>query len=622
MPNDTLPVREPIGEGESLTGFVRRHVLAMGYESFARLLNLAEDSTFPRQLENLNRGPLLTALATLLRRDADELLELTIHQGDRRSVSNDFDPSRRRICPSCIADCPTRENLLWLLRPMVVCPEHGVLLIDRCRRCDRALSSQRLDLLRCRCGENISAGDSEPLGNAALDAARAVQAWFALDEPDGIGLRREQNFWWLGRLQAAIFKAPTWLGRTRLEMQLPAAAPPEVVAWLAATELLRTWPRNVAEFLDEFQESEGGSRPTTRIGRSFSRLLGDAERLERSGYGVPAEVLRTYLLERYTRGHLSGKGSLFRDPHQRRKISERPWIAQTVAAEMLGLRTPSVAELVRRNVLQGRIQVSGTRGRTNGVVSRASIVEYARRMNGALSVKQIAEQLGMAGTRVLELIRADLLPDSIRGPLGWRVPLDSFAALQALLRKLPRLQPAESGWIPISAALRRFGVRGVSLVRIAQRLLSGELSARRTNETVKFSGLSFRAEELHRLTRSTQEERYAETGYALTQLGPVLFLGRSLRPIVLRKWIAAGLLRGSRQRKAWHITSEEVVRFRATYCLAREARSLLQIARSTLDLRQAQRRLVPVYGRLTHPGAGASVFLRADVERLLAARIA
>jgi hypothetical protein len=632
-----LPIREPPFPDESLTGFVRRHVLGMGYESFARLLSIIEGERFPRQLENLTDRVSLTDLAILLRREPEELVAMTVHrrtgvaeQQDRtrgedddharRSLADYFDPSRRRVCVACLAEQPAQEKLSWLLRPLAVCPEHGVLLLDRCPMCDRALLAPRLELTTCRCGASLSLRPSEKVGAAALEIFRTIRGWFDGERLASLDLQGEALFRWLARLHVAVEKTPDWIARTRLELDLLPTISQETVAWSAAAQLLRTWPRDVTEFLDEFQESESSTRPSTRIGRAFSRLLGDAERLESSGYATPAETLREYLLSRYTRGHLSGKGSLFRSAAQRRRIAERPWISQTSAARMLKLRPPTVAELVRRNVLQGRIRVSGGRGRTNGVVSRESVVEYRHRLESALTVKQVAEQLGIACPRVLDLIRADVLTAAVRGPGGWRIPADVVTEILERLRQLPVNPPGD--WIPLSEALRRFGVGGLSLTRILQLLIADEISARRKGDTVTLASLCFSVDELRRHSRAQQIDALTESGYALIQLGRMLFPGRPLRPIVLRKWIAAGLLRGARDRKSWNIAAEEVARFRASYCLAREACSLLNIARSTLDVWQRRKQLVPIYSRLTHPGAGTPVYLRADVERLAASRAA
>ena len=93
-----LPIREPFQPGESLTSFVRRHVVAMGYEHLGRLLSQAERTKFPRHLELLGRGPPLVALTQLLRRDAEELFGLTIHAWAETLVLRERAAPRPTVC--------------------------------------------------------------------------------------------------------------------------------------------------------------------------------------------------------------------------------------------------------------------------------------------------------------------------------------------------------------------------------------------------------------------------------------------------------------------------------------------------------------------------------------------
>jgi len=636
MSPNALPIRETPYPDESLTGLVRRYVVAMGYESFSRLLTLVDGERFPRHLENLRCGPTLTALAKLLRREPGQLVPLTIPRepvqfprqrqpdhaagGEVRFSGTAFDPSRRRVCAACLAEQPDREKLSWLFRPLEICPEHGVLLQDRCADCGRAFAANRLDLVRCRCGASVSSRTPERLSTAAIDIARTIRTWFEGRPLAPWNLAGSLLHQWSERLQVAVTRTSAWVARTRWELDLSANFRTESVAWLGAAELLRKWPAGITEFLDEFQESESSGLPSTRIGRAFSRLLRDAERLEQAGCNGPAETFREYLLERYTRGHLSGKGSLFRDARQRERIVERPWISQTEAARLLKLRPPAVAELVRRKILEGHVRISGRRGRTNGVVRREAVVAYGRRLVGAISVAEAAERLGTSSPRILDLIRAEVLKDAVRSSIGWRIPADVVVELTDRFRRLPI--NTKHNRLPLSEALRRFGVRGLSLAPLLRSLIDGELNAWREGESAKLRDLRFDPTELRNLTCERKLRTPAESGYTLLELGRSLFVGRSLRPIVLRKWIAAGLLNATRRRKSWHVAAEEVARFRATYCLAREVCSLLDVARSTLDVWQRRRRLVPVYSRSTHPGAGTPVYLRVDVDRLALARAA
>ena len=60
-----LPARALPYPGESLTGYVRRHVTIMGYDSLRQLLSLMESVEFPPHLDQLGMGAAMTALAGL-----------------------------------------------------------------------------------------------------------------------------------------------------------------------------------------------------------------------------------------------------------------------------------------------------------------------------------------------------------------------------------------------------------------------------------------------------------------------------------------------------------------------------------------------------------------------------
>lgn len=634
-----LPLRESPQAGESLTSFTRRHNVAMGYENLHRLLTLLEESKFPRHMELLGRGPLLSALASLLRRDPEELVGMTVHAWadalvlraqnapvpascDAQTVLRFFDAAHRRICPLCVEVSPVWERLVWTFRPLVICPDHAVFLIDRCPQCRRTFLPRRLDIAVCRCGASFAGIPAVTASVAVIEATHFMLKRLRRPPLSSLDLPSAAWFAWLDRLQSAILKTPTWLRRTRLEMELLESVGDEATAWLAAAEMILAGSSRQAEFLDEFQTLDRRCTPSTRIGRTFGQLLRDAERLERLGYAAPADGLRRYLLERYTRGHLNSKGILFRGPEHRRQLEDRPWITQTDAARFLHLRQPTIAELVRRGILQGSIQVSGPRGRTNGVVSRSSVAAYVRRLETAVSVRETAVRLGIDTPRVLELIRENVLTDAVRGPLGWLIPLDCVTGILDCVKQLPDLPVDRGRWIPFREALRRFGIGEFSVVRIVQLVRDEQLSARRDPAAPTLRGLYLDGTELRLRSRQAQAERRTASGYSLSHVAAALFPDRPIRVAVLRKWMDAGILRAERCRKAWRITPEEVTRFRATYCLAQEVCTLLNVARSTLDRWIIERRIVPVYSRRTHPGAGTPIFFRADVQRLAALRAA
>ena len=68
----------------------------------------------------------------------------------------------------------------------------------------------------------------------------------------------------------------------------------------------------------------------------------------------------------------------------------------------------------------------------------------------------------------------------------------------------------------------------------------------------------------------------------------MLFPGRPIKSTVIKKWIAAGLLKARKSGRARLVAAEEVERFRLEYCLAEEACRILGITRSTLSHWEAE----------------------------------
>ena len=370
MPPYSLPIRElPLPE-ESLTSFVRRHVEGMGYETIARLLTLVDEVELPPHLDHLGRGPPLVALSALLGHPSESLANMTVHvfaesvvlqplgappatQFDSKTLLRFFDPVHPRVCPECLRSGIPYERLSWSFRALPICLEHGTTLLNRCPACNRQARPARLDLITCKCGFQLTESPGSSIGPMALSSASLIQRCFQGEPFATLDLSPAAALAWLERLHVAVARTPSWVEQTRETMQLPSSVGNESVAWLAAGELLDIGPMHFAEFLDVYQSIAKHCSTSTGVNRAFGHLLRDAAHLEKLGYPGPAEILRQYLLGRYSQGHLSGKTTLFRQPKNQQQLHTRDWIPQTAAAQQLGIRGPALTRLVRQQVLQG-----------------------------------------------------------------------------------------------------------------------------------------------------------------------------------------------------------------------------------------------------------------------------
>jgi len=628
-----LPAREPLLQGESLESLIRRHALAMGYECLGRISTLIrERGEVPPSFNHLSKGPVMEGLGELFSVSARELLKSTVHRFaeqlvlvqqdephpmacDSKTILRFFRRGTSPVCPECLREEPVYERLLWSFAPLSICSVHGVALMDRCPSCRRPLSPSRLDIHRCRCGHLLTDTQQIVLSVHMMSLCQSIQGWLQGETPLIPGLTIAAQFWWLERLTGAVIRTPSWLAQLRERDGILEEMSDQSLAWLAAAEMLAHWPKRFEEFLEVFQTVAKHRLTSTGVSRSFGLLLREAKWLEDMGYAAPAEVLRQYLLERYTLGHLNAKICLFQDS-ARTRMKDRPWLTQTQAAKRLGVRHGAVAELIQRGLLEGEVRAAGIRGRSVGVVNRESVQALRRQLSSSVTVLAAAKRLGIGRHAILEMVHRNLLEMSVRTAKGWLIPEDAVEDWEMFSQRLPGRSGASVDWLTLREATMRFGKSGFTLAVILELIQTGEVEACQSCDGSSLGTILVDQMDLKSNQDQVLMKRYSEEGYPVHRLAKVLIPGRPLKAVVLQKWIAAGLLVAQSHDRIQIISPDEVNRFRTTYCLADEACVRLGISRTTLSRWEEVGQITAAYSRHSHHRAGASVFLRGDVERL------
>lgn len=629
-----LPAREPPLPGESLESLVRRHALAMGYECVGRISALVrERGEVPPSFNHLSEGSVLGGLGELFGISTRGLLKSTVHRFaeqlmivrlnesspavcDPKTVSRFFRRGTSPVCPECLHEEPVYERLLWSFAPLPICSVHGIALIDRCPGCRRPLSPTRLDIRYCGCGQLLTDNPWVRLPDQLTSLSETVQSWLLGGRLLVPGLSIAAQFWWLERLTSAVTRTPSWLAQLRERDGISEELSDQSLAWLAASEILVHWPKRFDEFLEVYQTVTKHQLTSTGVSRSFGLLLREAKWLEEMGYPAPAEVLRQFLLERHTRGHLNTKVCLFQDAANIR-LKDRPWLTQTQAAKLLGIRHGAIADLVQRGLLDGEVRPAGARGRSVGLVGRESVQTLCRQLSSSVTVLVAAKRLGIGRHAVLEMVHRNLLGKSVRTAKGWVIPEKTIEEWEAFAQRLPNQSGISMNWLTLRDATRRFGKSGFTLAVILELVRSGEVEACQSCDGSSLGTILVDQMDLESNQDRILTKRHSEEGYPVHSLSGVLIPGRPLKAIVLQKWIEAGLLFAKCFGQIRIISQEEVNRFRTTYCLADEVCAFLGISRTTLSRWQQSGRIMAVYSRRSHEGAGASVFLRSDVERLV-----
>lgn len=634
-----LPARERLLPGESLASLLRRTSDTMGYESVRRLLGLVQDqSRLPWNINHLSPGPALEALACLLKTSPGELLQATVHRFgsalvlstndqaqveacDRKTILRYFSAGSP-VCPHCLRDDPVpHDRLIWSFRPIPICTHHGVMLIDRCSACGQRLRPDRDHQFRCRCGRDLRDVQPAAVSNDTIDLSQQVEGWLSDQHSPLAKMTTAACLWWAERLAKAAGKTPTWMRRIADELGIEVDCSAESLAWLAAFQILTNWPDRLETFLNEFQRVPKYQHTSTGIGRSFGSLLRHVAQLEQLGFATPADALRKHLLRHYKLGHLSKKVCLFQTTKSG-VLSTRTWMTQTEAAKSLRLRHGAVVDLIEGGILTGEVHQAGRSGRSVGLVSRDSVDQLKRDLKTAIGTVEAAKRLGISRHRVLDLNHAGLLPRTVRTSQGWRIPKIAIESVESIYRILPTVKQANSGWLTARQATRQFGPGGLTFVRLLQQVQMERIRARRLERANDFAGLLVSKTDLERVMPDVSLQHFASNGCPLHSLAKILFSERPMKEPVLKKWIQLGLLNAQRAGRAQVVAAEEVERFRSTYCLFSHACKILGISRATLARWETDGRIQPVYGRRVTPGAGFSLYRRADLEHLQAERVA
>lgn len=630
-----LPAREPLLPDESLASLIRRTSDAMGYETPGRIRALLKDSVeVPAHWNHVPTGPVMQRLEILLRQSQSSTVGATVHSYasrlmlvassaapamlcDSTTILKYFQSARPPVCPTCLAeDAQPYERLAWSMRAVPVCLQHSRYLTSACPKCQRRLRPDRCDATMCRCGFDFRNVPPRVVPTPTAQLLGRIDQWFRGDALPLDTLPTCAFLWWFERLTSAVKKLPDWIARTADALSLDSSAPEDLAAWLTAADILDGWPQQLFVFLDDFQRVTKHRTTATGLTRSFGLLLREAKLLEDLGYSLPADALRQYLTDHYTAGHVTSKVCLFSTAKHAELLESRPWISLTEADEILHFRQGGSAALLERGILTGAVRSARPGHRTVGLVSRESVDKVAHDLKTALSVSEVGKSLGLGRSRVLQLIKADLLPRAIRTTGGWRIPRVSVDQLLGLVHASPDSGKQSKIWLDVRQATRQFGPSGLNFVRMLRLIQAGQVRVRRSESGANFRGLLISASDLKNAREAIHRMRDEEEGFPLNRLAQHLFPDRPIKDIVLRKWIALGLLRASRDGRAWAVSTDEVNRFRREYCLLSEAAQLLDIHNKTLLRWIADGILTPVYGPRSTAGGGFHLLRRSDVAQL------
>ena len=190
-----LPLRLAPQSGESLAGFVMRLATRNLFSSPSWIADVA-DVAFPglqthncdlRNLSVITDIDEKTLRGMASWRETDDMVHFP---GGLLVPHRLFPLESRRFCPLCMKESPY-HRAIWDVKPLDVCPLHGVKLESACR-CGRPVTWQDQAVDRCECGSLLSQRPTQNVGDKV--STLCAQIWRLADIVPG-PLSMPRSFW-------------------------------------------------------------------------------------------------------------------------------------------------------------------------------------------------------------------------------------------------------------------------------------------------------------------------------------------------------------------------------------------------------------------------------------------
>jgi hypothetical protein len=453
-----LVVRGDIQPNESLAGYIVRLSQANGLRGRTQLLHMAGlTSGFDGRPDSLDR------LASLTCTDVCDLQQASfapVATDPKRHSFNGSPVSRAhlltegaRTCPACIEE-DGYASRFWHLRAYAACHRHGALLVDRCLRCRRSLSWERLSLTECVCGAEIVMRGPAPTDVVKLSGLMVMAAKGAAPAPfEASQLAGISGLVW--------FFGASLIGDVR-ERRAALASKASVDTTVA---ILEQGARFAWDWRDSFRgwALDRFHRPDARIGlhKEFGPELFRLRAAFEDTCPFVIDDLRSFFAEHWQGFMLRRESYFCVGPRVPR------FITATDAARILGISINRIDGFIR----DGRIAaVERLSGRRQYRAIRSDGVEALRRhLASLLTPEEAAAAIGVSSSRLQQLARRGFIAAELKISQTRRFDVKH---LQNFCMSLASEQRAVT-----EASVRLTDVRTRSLVDLIRHIQAGHLNA-------------------------------------------------------------------------------------------------------------------------------------------------
>ncbi len=478
-------------------------------------------------------------------------------------VPDDFNHRIVRWCPGCLANSGVIRGP-WALKLYCACTSHGVLLCDRCPKCQRKQRLEYGEIRYCLCGFWLGAAPTPTASGPLLRLHEAINASIfggdipvSFPELDVAAWQRVIRY-----LGPFTENSPPTYSSGRISGLHRLATASTVIT--GAAHLLDQWPNNFNGLLASIQNRK---EVAISVRRTFGRLYRVLYvNLSGDCFQFLRDAFEDYLLENWP-GFVCKRNRLFKPA----TVANHPRLTITQAASLAGTAPSVVRHLLQATLIAGG-EASLPSGRKTRAIHKRDVQRISALAKGGVTLEEAAHLLALPKCRVRELVASNVIVPSVsrtqRRASSWLIPkkqIDQFLCL-------PRKTQDDNCLISLRQIMKYWRLRKGESVGLVQALLKQELVAATASTSIRTLGeLQLNSNEVQNWLSAWRMR--TKDDLSISQAAEALGIKQEVAYALVRNGFLAVTLSGSLGRRVHHTALQE---FRSSYValveLARERR--------------------------------------------------
>lgn len=429
-----------------------------------------------------------------------------------------------KYCPICIKE-RTFHKKIWTILPIAICPDHKILLIEKCPGCKNPIIIDDYMFGFCsRCSVRFKQGIGQPVDDKSIfyqaqkelinkiNENRSMDGQFfnSFSFKEQVILSR-YSFFLLSGMKSFIDYGselifPFYNKRDRMKNQINAATAYGNVFWM-----YQDFPENFIKVLKAFQSSKGKMIYIQKP--EFEKLF------QCDKYRMIQKVYNDYWMEQFNKANIRKDFSIFKDTQQ--QLKQAKILRKDQVKEQFNITSHTINRLQQHGWINAETVQKGKNVRY--LIEKESMTKAMETNDLFITKREAALLLGIQRDSIPKLIKAGFLArkDSPDG----KNPIKRFDVDQLLKRYKGRYVENESNGIPFHSALIKYTVNGLTITKLLEFTQRGYLNPFTHSKNGSFKDTVYDEKELLKCMRILKKEREEQKGYYMKDVIRLLNIG-------------------------------------------------------------------------------------------------